>query len=276
MKLINDLMPHDELVGAAQSRIKELMRSLSRIETELRNAPLEKLRVVRCHNSIQYHLVSDDTRPNGIYVNKKLMKKASAVAQRDYYREVSCEIQREISAIEKFLSEYHPDRVEDVYRNLNDGRRKLVKNALTPDADFVFAWKSVEYEKPTFLENSSEYLSSDGLRVRSKSEIIIANQLVRAKVPFRYEAPLTLNSNNRKIVVHPDFTCLNVRTRKEFVWEHFGMMTDESYAENAVGKIQLYSANGFVQGKNFLATFESMANPLSVKIVQQFVDQFLK
>lgn len=276
MKIFNDLISRDELASVAQYRIKELTRALSHIQTELRTAPLENLRVVHSHNSIQYHLVSDENKPNGIYVNKKLMKKAAAVAQRDYYKIVSDEIQREISVVERFLSEYCPERIENVYRALNDGRRKLVKNAFISDEDFLSAWKLTAYERPAFLENSPEYLTSEGLRVRSKSEIIIANQLIRNKIPFRYEAPLTLNSGSRKIVVHPDFTCLNVRIRKEFVWEHFGMMTEENYAENAVGKIQLYSANGFVQGKNFLATFESLANPLSVKIIQQYIDQFLK
>ena len=276
MKISNDIIPYDELVGTAQRRIKELSKALSHIQAELHNAPMENLRVVHSHNSIQYHLVSDENKPNGIYVKKTLMKTASAVAQRDYFRNVADEIQREISVIEYFLSEYHPERVDGVYRALNDGRRNLVKNVFTSDEEYVSAWKSVAYERPAFLENAPEYFSNNGLRVRSKSEIIIANQLIRLKIPFRYEAPLTLNSGNRKVIVHPDFTCLNARTRKEFVWEHFGMMTDENYAENALGKIQLYSANGYVHGKNFLATFESQASPLSVKIVQQYIDQFLK
>ena len=276
MKINDELILHDELVRFARHRIKELTRGLTHIQADLRNAPLENLRVVHCHNSIQYHLVSDENKPNGIYVNKKMLKKAAAVAQRDYYRTVSDEIQREISAIENFLSEYHPERVQTVYQTLNVGRRKLVKNVFVSDVDFVSSWKSVTYERPAFLENSPEYFTNNGLRVRSKSEIIIANQLVRSKIPFRYEAPLTLNSEKRKVVVHPDFTCLNVRTRKEFVWEHFGMMNDENYVENALGKIHLYSANGLIQGKNFIATFETLANPLSVKIAQQYIEQFLK
>lgn len=276
MKINDDLIPRDNLVEMAQCRIKELTRALTLVQTELRNAPLENLRVVHSHDSIQYYLVSEDNKPNGIYVKKKMMKKASAVAQRDYNRVIANEIQREISAIQKFVNEYHPEQIENLYHTLNEGRRKLVKCACTSDEDFVFAWKKAPYEKLDFPIGSPEYLTSDGQRVRSKSEIIIANQLIRSKVPFRYEAPLTLKSANRNVIVHPDFTCLHIRTRKELVWEHFGMMADENYAENTLGKIQLYAANAFVQGKNFIATFESQTNPLSVKIVQQYIEQFLK
>ena len=30
-----------------------------------------------------------------------------------------------------------------------------------------------------------------------------------------------------------DFICLNLRTRQEFIWEHFGMMNDAEYASSA-------------------------------------------
>ena len=64
-----------------------------------------------------------------------------------------------------------------------------------------------------------------GERVRSKSEAMIADTLYRLKIPYKYECPLTIRrktgtSRNTK-TIYPDFTCLNVRLRQEFVWEHF-------------------------------------------------------
>ena len=67
--------------------------------------------------------------------------------------------------------------------------------------------------------------SENGERVRSKSEVIIADILKNNGIPYRYEYPVLINRN-----IHPDFCCLNVRTRKEYFWEHFGKMDDIEYA----------------------------------------------
>lgn len=68
---------------------------------------------------------------------------------------------------------------------------------------------------------------------------------------------------------HPDFYCINPRTRKEFIWEHFGMMSDSNYAENAIGKISMYANAGWTLGSNLLATFESAVQPLNSKAVKK-------
>ena len=41
--------------------------------------------------------------------------------------------------------------------------------------------------------------------------------------------------------LHPDFYCLNLRTRQEFAWEHFGMMDDPDYASTTAEKLRLYA-----------------------------------
>ena len=112
-----------------------------------------------------------------------------------------------------------------------------------------------------------------GVRVRSKSEVIIADALSRAGIPFRYEYPTGIKGWG---TLYPDFTCLDTRTREEIIWEHFGLMGDHDYTENAVQKIARYAASGYILGKNFIATFESGATPLSVKQVQAYIRAIFK
>jgi hypothetical protein len=40
-------------------------------------------------------------------------------------------------------------------------------------------------------------------------------------------------------------------------------MDDKSYSQNAYGKLQLYSDNGIIPGKNLIVTFETRKNPFS-------------
>ena len=54
---------------------------------------------------------------------------------------------------------------------------------------------------------TAEFYSNSGVRVRSKSELIIANMLEKYGIPYRYEYPLLLNGND---LVRPDFLCLNI------------------------------------------------------------------
>lgn len=76
--------------------------------------------------------------------------------------------------------------------------------------------------------------------------------------------------------LHPDFYCLNLRTRQEFAWEHFGMMDDPEYAARATEKIGLYAENGFFPGKNLIITMETSAKPLSSKLLKSVIQTYLK
>lgn len=67
--------------------------------------------------------------------------------------------------------------------------------------------------------------------------MIIADLLNKEGIPYRYEYPIQLNGVGW---IYPDFTVLNVRLRKEYYWEHLGMMDDYSYAEKALQKISSY------------------------------------
>ena len=76
-------------------------------------------------------------------------------------------------------------------------------------------------------------------------------------------------------IVYPDFYCLNVRKRREIVYEHFGMMDDPEYANNAVKKIEEYQRNGYWLGKNFIATFESSRKSINTLEIEELAKQYL-
>ena len=119
-----------------------------------------------------------------------------------------------------------------------------------------------------FREDAPEYYTKKGLRVRSKSEIIIAETLDKYEIPYLYEKPIKLSGNR---IVHPDFTLLNAINRKELYWEHFGMMDDIEYRNNAFNKIRDYESNGYYQGVNFIWTMETAKLPISTKAVDCMV-----
>ena len=164
--------------------------------------------------------------------------------------------------------------MEEIYKGYGLERQGLIEPVRYPDMQYAEAWKAVPYESMgfEFSMDTAEYYSGEGIRVRSKSELIIANMLEKNRIPYRYEYPLKLG---KKELMRPDFTCLNLRTRKEYIWEHFGMMDNIAYANKNVAKIQEYARNGYVQGKNLIMSFESSQHALSSAVVAQLIGEYL-
>ncbi len=104
------------------------------------------------------------------------------------------------------------------------------------------------------------YSTDNGERVRSKSEMMIANLLYAMQLPYQYEKPLRLNGKT----VFPDFTILDTVLRTEVYFEHFGLMDQEDYRAVALRKIKDYEKAGFTMGKDFLFSFESERVPFDI------------
>ena len=79
------------------------------------------------------------------------------------------------------------------------------------DEDYIEQWLSQSYERKTISEDLPIYITEKGERVRSKSEINIANTLFKMNVPYKYECPLELANG---IIIHPDFTLLDIDSRQ--------------------------------------------------------------
>ena len=76
--------------------------------------------------------------------------------------------------------------------------------------------------------------------------------------------------------MHPDFSLLNLRTRKTFYYEHFGMMDNPEYALNAVRKVSKYRKYGYEYGDNFIYTFETQHDGLDVSNLKDIIERYLK
>ena len=93
-----------------------------------------------------------------------------------------------------------------------------------------------------FLEERLIHRTGNGLAVRSKSELLIAEILENKNVPFRYEQPLQRGGKT----YFPDFTISDERTGRTIYWEHLGMLDDENYVRSWNRKLSWYRANGIL------------------------------
>lgn len=255
-----------------QDRKMQLEEVLSKVKGRITRAPSGTLRISKRGQYLQYYRRTDSKDTKGKYLRKSEIDMARELAQKDYDQKIVIEIEKQLEVIKNCLEKYHPDEIERVYRDLHHYRKQLVHSVFQSDEEYVEEWNNMDYDKKTFADGYLEYYSDAGERVRSKSEIIIANKLLKMGVPYRYEYPIQFSSGHK---VHPDFYCLNIRTRREYAWEHFGMMDDEEYANNAIRKMEVYENNGYWLGKNLITTFETSSKPISVKILEQTIKHYL-
>ena len=197
---------------------------------------------------------------------------ARKLAQKDYDKRVLDSVEKELYAVEKYLMLSPHILAKDIYENLQEERRKLINPITESKEDFISNWENTEYVGKTFEAFAPMLYTAKGERVRSKSEVIIADTLNREGIPYRYECPIYVEGWG---TVHPDFTVLNVEERREIYWEHLGMMDDMEYVEKTLDKINIYAQNGILPGINLILTYETAKMPLNQKIVQLMIEQYL-
>lgn len=137
-------------------------------------------------------------------------------------------------------------------------------------SDYAKIWVAEPYVKNTSHPENLLHKSLSGEKLRSKSEVIIANALYMNHIPYRYECELILG----EITLHPDFTILHPVTSEVFYWEHFGMMHSASYRENAFQKIKLYGEHQIYPTEHLITTYESDSLPLDSEKIQQIIEQY--
>ena len=241
--------------------------------------PSGLVRIVRRGKSLLFYKRSSPSDAQGTYMPRSQEKLARILIQNDYDQKSITAIEAEIKELKDFLKAYKEKCSDSVYQKLASTRREVVTPITLDDEAYAAAWFKVEYRRKKIPEDAPQLYTENNEQVRSKSEVIIANTLKAAGVPYRYEFPLLVDRNSADAdfcQFHPDFYCLNLRTRKEFAWEHFGMMDDPDYAERATEKLELYAENDFFPGKNLIITMETSAKPLSSKLLKSLIKTYLK
>ena len=254
-----------------KKRAEMLRDEIEARKTAIERAPEGTLRAIRYGNSFQYYNRTEAKDTHGIYIPKKELKLAGALAQKAYDKKFVAQAAKELEILDEYLSKTESKAIEKIYDSMHPGKKLLISPVYEDEKAFVNNWESIEYPPGYFMEGVTEHYSDKGERVRSKTEENIANMLKMYGVPYRYEFPILLDNIERR----PDFTCLNIRKRKEFIWEHFGMMDAEDYAGKNVDKIGRYILNGYIPGKNFIMIFETQNKPLHSEVIRSVIESYL-
>ncbi len=237
------------------------------------------LKIVRSNGREQYyHVVQEHGVKTQTYISQNDVQKLERLAQKSYDLKVISLAEKEILAWETLLSLLPDDTIVDVVEQLAPARQKFIAPIVETDESYRKRWEAVTYEPGWFRDGAPVYITDRGERVRSKSELLIANLLYKLGIPYRYEYPVTIVVDGREKTWRPDFMILDVKNRKEYFLEHFGMMDDASdsnYSLNALQKMQIYEENGMYEGKNMIYSFETSFAPVNLKYLEMKLKRVL-
>ncbi|MCQ2551396.1 MAG: hypothetical protein MJ146_04335 [Clostridia bacterium] len=137
--------------------------------------------------------------------------------------------------------------------------------------DFTRAGKTpyriIKGEEDDFKQEGKIHISSTGKGYRSKSELMIDEQLRKYNVLFDYECKLFCGGKTYR----PDF----VITRNDgstVIWEHFGLVGDPEYIEKMLAKYSDYIHSGIAPWDNLIMTFDHKDGGLDMEEVDFIIN----
>lgn len=268
--------------------IEQRIKTEQSTKTQLRNSTE---RVINKNKAISKDMAIDKEKPvkltcrkvRGSYqylINTHYASKIHEInaikelAIKEYHKALLPLIKKEIKYLKLLLKT--EEQIENAYNGMYEGKRILFEPDLIPTSKIIEDFENTTYEGLSFDDNDqTEYYTNRGERVRSKSEKIIADELARQKIPYKYEKPLVLFVDGKQKQFFPDFTVLNKTTGKIIYLEHLGMMDNSYYYNNTLNKLDIYEKNGLLIGKDILFFHESSRQPLNTRTIDDYINEFL-
>lgn len=272
----------DNLLSLLNERLQMLTYLIGKAEKDLKNPPDGTLRMIMSHGSKQYYHCSPGCT-HIKYIRQSDAKLPQRIAQRDYAKLTMDTAKKEYRVLTDFVKHYEPDLDSFIAGKLPEYKQELIRHYVESDADFITHWLAIkekiksenitpmQIKYPVNKENG-KITTERGDYVRSKSEKILADKLLLRNIPYSYECPLYIRNFG---YLNPDFTVLNVNTRKELYWEHLGKMDDPEYSVNAILKIESYEQNKIYPGSSLILTYESLSHPFDSALLDGLISEYL-
>lgn len=256
------------LVKYIETELERVNNKIAALRKQLLLAPDGKL---ICGQSGKYFKWYQSDGHNKVYIPKKQRALAEKLALKSYLNAEIADWLNEKKALEAYLKIHrrNPKEAEQLLQSKPE-YQNLLKAHFQSQNSSLKTWQTASFEHNTAYPEQLIHQTASGIKVRSKSEMLIDLYLYKNQIPFRYECALQLG----EITLFPDFTILHPLTQKIYYWEHFGLMDDSNYIKNACSKIQLYASNGIVPSLQLITTYETRENPLSINTIEDIITHY--
>lgn len=206
-----------------------------------------------------------------IYLGRADNKEVKLLQTRRLLTESLKRINQNCEAMETLIKKYKSIEPDEINRQMPKAYQ-LIKASDYCFTDWIDLqkWGSAEYDKSTKYPEGLVHRTLKGECVRSKSEVIIADQLFLKGIEYHYEENLKLGEE----VIAPDFK-VGVASRQRFRRiEHFGLIGNAKYLEECLWKIRLYINHGYIPWEDIIFTFDSQDGNIDAQQIGWMIDKF--
>ena len=251
-------------------RYELISKTIMSIEKKIALLPNGRILIRHRKNKAYYYLRVDGAKDK--YLSRKDNELISHLLQKRYLKEVLKAAKNELAALEKMQDIYSETLSEEIYGNLPDAQKLGVEPIILGDGPDVRQWLNEPYVRKSFKKGAPVFKTLKGDRVRSKSEMIIADRLYVNGIPYKYECPLKVGGK----IIHPDFSIIRMSDHKIIYHEHCGKMDDKEYFNDLVDRINLYNQSGILQGNRLTFTFETSDTPFDARVIDRLINEYFK
>ena len=269
--LYHSFMSH-LLLFETKSVLGELKSFRNQIDNQLRrNTQFRDCSLMLSHSSKRskdYYYVRRKGWPKYKYLGPETNEAVIAIKEVKHLEELQRIIDRDIELLELMGSDFIvpdyglvEDKLPGVYKHSDSN---LIVNK--PVSKEAREWKErMEAEKakhPVFMPENLTQEALDGTKMRSLSEVLIANYLISLGITFVYELPLTHHGKT----IYPDFTILSpIDNKTVIIIEHQGAMEDEKYQGKYIRSLLFYLQTDLVPNKDVFFTYNHLNRKLDLR-----------
>ena len=228
-------------------------------EKKIEKCPEGRLHCRRVHGNLTYYQVRDDgSRERILPHNKNLLIELRA---KGFFKKAIQILKKNLSLEQRLLKGFH--------KLTFTSAEMLLPHAYCED--YLREWMNQHYPvNCSFLEHKI-YETSFGLKVRSKSEVLIAELLHAFEIPFHYDEEVAFRDSFGSLhSFSVDFIIMTPSGEKIY-WEHMGLFHKEDYRNRNLIKLRVLYDNEIMLSNNLIITMESKQSPLNASAIDRII-----
>ncbi len=234
----------------------------------MKNAPEGRLTTTTTNGKTYYYKVVGNQR---VYLGDGFHAEVKNLQRKYFAAESLKRIEKNKPLLKSVLKKYHSLDTEDIIDALPQAYKPLNPSVFSMvSGTSARQWGSQEYSKNTAYPKGLTHRTLKGDLVRSKSEVIIANALFSKNIEYHYEEVLEIDGHS----IAPDFLIRSKGQQGDKIWEHFGLIGQQSYLDSCLWKIRLYLENGYRPWEDVIFTFDDQYGNINAAVISQIISSF--
>lgn len=223
---------------------------------EMKNLPEGRISSVKRNGVETFFRVDEKRTRKSINKDENMIR---ALARKKYLHKQLELLAANQRAVEEFLMRYTEATADEILERLP----KPIRPYCFSHPDRKGRWGDGFYRQSDYMPEKKIHTTSKGLKVRSKSEVLIAEKLYEHNIEFRYEQILQIE----QMEFAPDFTIMADDGRLIY-WEHCGLTGSKKYMDRHKRKLEIYERADIAPWTNLIITYDDQYGNINMNVVE--------